>query len=282
MKANISTASAALALLLSLAHVGAAADKRPNFVLMFVDNVGYGDLGCYGNRQVKTPNIDRFSTEGVRCTDFYVGAPSCSPSRGAVLTALDAAIGRVLRALDELKLRNNTVVIALSDNGAFMRPGEGFKVQSNKPFRGGGVMCCDGGIRVPCMVRWPGRIKPGTVCSEMLSSLDLLPMIVHAAGGEPPVDIVFDGKDATAALTGDAPTPHDQLCWIFRKYSAIRWRNYKLIKSDPKQPWALYDLEKDSGETVDLVNKHPQLAEQIQTRFERWLASIHGERKRGN
>ena len=59
---------------------------RPNILLLFLDNVGYGDLGCYGNREAKTPNMDRLAADGVRCTDFYIGSPSCSPSRGAILT----------------------------------------------------------------------------------------------------------------------------------------------------------------------------------------------------
>src|SRR5262247_1740605 len=59
---------------------------KPNILLLLIDNVGYGDLGCYGNKRVKTPNIDRLASEGVRCTDFYVASPSCSPSRGALLS----------------------------------------------------------------------------------------------------------------------------------------------------------------------------------------------------
>jgi arylsulfatase A-like enzyme len=59
---------------------------RPNFLLLFLDNVGYVDLGCYGNAAVRTPNIDPLAAEGVRCTDFYTAAPSCTPSRGAILT----------------------------------------------------------------------------------------------------------------------------------------------------------------------------------------------------
>src|SRR5438128_1825266 len=62
-----------------------AAD-RLNILLLYIDNVGYGDLGCYGNREVKTPQIDRLARGGVRCTDFYVASPSCSPSRGTILT----------------------------------------------------------------------------------------------------------------------------------------------------------------------------------------------------
>lgn len=57
--------------------------QKPNIVLIFVDNIGYGDLACYGNRETKTPHIDRLAEQGVRCTDFYIGSPSCMPSRGA-------------------------------------------------------------------------------------------------------------------------------------------------------------------------------------------------------
>lgn len=63
-----------------------ASAAKPNFLLIFVDNLGYGDLGCYGNRENKTPHIDRLAREGARCTDFYIASPSCSPSRGAILT----------------------------------------------------------------------------------------------------------------------------------------------------------------------------------------------------
>ena len=72
-----------------------AANKQPpNLVLMFIDNVGYGDLGCYGNSQMKTPNIDWLASQGVLCSDFYIGSPSCMPSRGALLTGRHAALRR--------------------------------------------------------------------------------------------------------------------------------------------------------------------------------------------
>jgi arylsulfatase A-like enzyme len=66
--------------------VAADTAARPNILLIFVDNVGYGDLGCYGNREAITPRIDRLAAEGVRCMDFYIASPSCTPSRGAILT----------------------------------------------------------------------------------------------------------------------------------------------------------------------------------------------------
>jgi arylsulfatase A len=76
-----------VALVVSGTATGAdAVGARPNFLLLYIDNLGYGDLGCYGNTANKTPNIDRLAVEGVRCTGFYIASPSCSPSRGALLT----------------------------------------------------------------------------------------------------------------------------------------------------------------------------------------------------
>jgi len=75
-----------LSLAVLAACVAAEEPARPNLLLLFVDNVGYGDLGCYGNRDAITPRIDRLAAEGVRCLDFYIASPSCSPSRGAILT----------------------------------------------------------------------------------------------------------------------------------------------------------------------------------------------------
>ena len=86
-QSNVTTIAAVLALAATFSTVCAGEGaKKPNLLLMVVDNVGYGDLGCYGNSAAKTSFIDQLAAEGVRCTDFYVASPSCSPSRGAILT----------------------------------------------------------------------------------------------------------------------------------------------------------------------------------------------------
>lgn len=424
----------------------AQADEKPNIVLMFLDNIGYGDLGCYGNREMKTPRIDRLAAEGVRCTDFYIASPSCMPSRGAlltgrhplrnglneqiwktdsreqiglphrevllpqylskagyisgcfgkwnigfapgsrptdrgfdeylgnisgncdyytyiydgrndlyhntepakvegystyvfadaacrfieqnkdrpffcyvpfnaahfpnprnkppgtpclwqapdeafarygyspatlderkryraVLTALDDGVGRVLDQLNRLNLTKKTIVIALSDNGAFMIPARGMECASNVPLRGGGVTLWEGGIRVPCVVRWPGRIKAGTLCREPLSSMDFVPMALRAAGLAIPSNRVLDGKDPTAALAGKGPSPHRYLYWRWGSNStAIRMGRYKLLreKQSTNQNWQLFDLQTDIGETANLVSAKPEIAERLETEYERW------------
>jgi len=353
----------------------ASAPPKPNVLLIYVDNVGYGDLGCYGNPDVKTPRLDQLAREGARCTEFYVVTTSCTPSRGAVLTgryplrnglahqlagspenwhgiglphreriipqylkeagyvtgsigkwnigfapgsrptergfdeffgfrsgnigyfdhlyaneydmfrgtephkvegyatdlfadaandfirrqrdrswflylpfnaahfvnagnvakgkkpewevpakylerygwkgdepdekrrykavltALDDAVGRVLDQIDALQLRERTLVIFISDNGAFMLPQRGLEVASNLPLRDGGTTCYEGGTRVPAIFRWSGRIKPGTVVREMLSHLDVLPLALEVSGAKPLPGRIIDGRNSAS------PTP---------------------------------------------------------------------------
>jgi arylsulfatase A-like enzyme len=192
-----------------------------------------------------------------------------------VLTALDEAIGRVLTSLDELGLRENTVVMFVSDNGAFIKPGIGLEVQSNKPLRDGGVTTYEGGIRVPAIVRWPGRIEPGRVCGEMLSSLDLLPLMLGAAGGQLPPDELLDGLDPALALLGEAPSPHEALYWVWnqakqQKWSAVRRGPYKLMRSADATPWELYDLRADIGETNNLAGTRPEVVNELAEKFAEW------------
>jgi arylsulfatase A-like enzyme len=427
--------------------------ELPNILLIVVDNVGYGDLRCYGNEKAKTPRIDRLAAEGVRCTDFYIASPSCSPSRGAILTgrhplrnglnhqlsaqenvggeglpreemiipqylaalgyvsgafgkwnigfapgsrptdrgfdeflghmsgnihyfkhlyhgandmrrgtepidlqgqystdvfadaaidfmrrhkdrphfiylpfnavhfmgpnnlepgekpewpvpekylaqfgarpdetdqqirflavlaALDDAIGRVLATLDDLALRDKTLVVLLSDNGAFMLPGRGLEVQSNAPLRGGGVTAYEGGIRVPAIVRWPGHIKSGSVCSAMLSSLDLLPLAITAAGGQLPRGKLLDGSDPISALAGETSSPHDSLFWVWNQGRRYQWRairqgEYKLIRASDSDAWELYDVVADVGETKNLARLQPERVKKLANKFAEWLTAV--------
>ena len=430
---------------LLLAHcVAAGADvEKPNVVLMLVDNIGYGDLGCYGNQEIKTPHIDRLAEQGVRCTDFYIGSPSCMPSRGALLTgrhpvrnglneqvylideleqrvlsleeklfpqymkelgyttacfgkwnlgfapghrptergfdeylgnisgncdyfthvysgrhdlyrgtepaeiegyttdiyaeaacdfirrnhggpfflylpfnaahfpnpknkppgepaiwqapkeffdlygydpqtrnegeryravvtALDAAIGQVVGQVDELGLAENTIVIVLSDNGAFMLPGRGLECASNRPLKGGGTLLYEGGIRVPCVVRWPRRLPSNATCREPLWSMDFLPMAIRAAGGTLPGDRVLDGRDPTASLAGERASPHDQLYFHYGSSSAVRSARYKLFRRNGRSPWELFDLGTDVGETANLAAREPEIVTRLSSHFQRW------------
>ncbi len=425
------------------------AAPRTNIVVITADNLGFHDTGCYGNREIKTPNIDRLAAQGVRCTSFYSASPTCTVSRASLLTgrypqrhglthqlrtsadlsidenlgvglrhsellipqllkpqgyatacfgkwnigfaegsrptergfdeffghasgnmdyythvykgrndlyrgteavqvdgystdlfaeaacdflrrkakgpfflylpfnavhypnpankapgepcvwqapdeyfemygyrpdtqdvrqryqatvtALDAGIGRVLNQIDALGLRENTLVIFFSDNGAFAAQ---MNCASNKPHRTERAMIYEGSIRVCCLVRWPGRIPPGTVCDEILVSMDFFPMIVKAAGATLPGYRIIDGRDPTATLAGKAASPHGALFWDYNRSRAVRQGRYKLVRARTSKSWELYDLAADPGETTDLAKKEPDVAARLLADFDRWAATV--------
>jgi arylsulfatase A-like enzyme len=197
----------------------------------------------------------------------------------AVITALDEGIGRVLQVLDGAELAHNTLVIFFSDNGAFMLKDRGLEVASNGPLRDGGVTLWEGGIRVPCVVRWPGRVKPNTICREPLLSCDFFTMCVTVAGGRLPGDRVIDGRDPTTALAGEAATPREAVFFQYGNYSAVRCGRYKLLRTGPQRPWVLFDLETDLSETTDIAGQNQEVVARLSERFLRWSA---GCTSRGN
>ena len=203
------------------------------------------------------------------------------PSRyRAVITALDNGVGRILDQLDRLDLTRKTIVIAMSDNGAFMLPKRGLECASNAPLRSGGVTVWEGGVRVPCVVRWPGRTRPGFLCRELLSSMDFVPMALRAAGLDLPSDRVLDGKDPTDVLVGRGRSPHRYLYWRWGQVGrAIRMGRYKLVrdKDSVDQNWQLFDLQSDIGESVDLRAERPELAERLEAEYARWMKAVTGD-----
>ncbi|MBI5397001.1 MAG: sulfatase-like hydrolase/transferase [Verrucomicrobia bacterium] len=447
MKTRITLA--ALAVLLNAAGGFAASptQAKPNILLIYVDNVGYGDLGCYGNTAVKTPRIDRLAREGVRCTGFYVVASSCTPSRGAILTgryplrnglahqlvttenwtgiglphrerilpqylkdagyrtacfgkwnigfapgsrptergfdeflgfrsgnihyfkhtyhgeydmflgterhhvegystdifadaasefirrtaaepwfvylpfnaphyvstvntapgekpewhvpgkhlerygwpaddptekhrylalltALDDAVGRVLDTLDQAGRRENTLVMFISDMGAILRPTHGLGVASNGPFRDGAPSVYEGGVRVPAIFRWPGKIKPGAESKEMLSHLDVLPLCLAVSGASPFKDRVLDGRNPLPALAGEAKSPHERLVFNYGPASGLREGFLKIVRASAKKPWELYDLAQDPAESRNLAAERASDVARLDAAFQDWLADV--------
>lgn len=435
------------AFLSGLAGVAALAQQRKlNLLVVTADNLGYGDLGCYGNTEILTPELDRFASQGARLTNFYCSSPTCTASRAGLLTgrhparyglnyqlgteenrtgvgiphsekllpeyvkpqdyatgcfgkwnvgfapgsrptergfdrflghrsgnidyythryndeedlyegvepieadgyatdlfadaaiefmtrrrehpfltylpfnsphfpnpknkrpgesnewqapdrtfarygyspsetderkryrvvvtALDEAFGRVMRALDETGLAERTLVWFYSDNGAFMLPGRGLEVQTNAPLRSGGVTCWEGGIRVAGMVRLPGVIPAGRDCDALLSAHDVLPLAVRLAGGAMPSDRIFDGVDPLPALKGEAAPERDALYFEWEDQQAVRSGRWKAIRQTPGSDWELYDLERDVGETTDAAASNPDVARGLGAKFEAWRGS---------
>ena len=427
---------------------GAENNSRPNIVLIMADDLGYGDVSCYGGPHIPTPNIDSIAADGVRFTDGYVTAPVCSPSRAGLLTgryqqrfgfefntgprerdwqqglglpleeitvadlmrkagyatgmfgkwhqglqpqfhpmnrgfdtffgfrfggtlyidpatpgvksvqydrrriwprryehdpimrdrspveehryltdalseeaaafirkhqrepffayvpynaphtplqatqkyvkrfadvdddrkqvyramtsALDDGVGLILKTLQDAGLAENTFVVFLSDNGGALYTG----ASENTPLRGGKLSLFEGGIRVVFAARWPAQLKKGQVYRHPVSSLDLLPTLLRAAGGSLPTNRPYDGVDLMPYLTGkESGRPHEILFWRNGDNAAVRKGDWKLWRTSDGHVW-LYDLANDVGEENNLAEERPEVVKQLQSELDKWEKTL--------
>ncbi len=450
-RAGIGPCCAVLAAALGVIPAGAGElpdFDRPNFVIFFTDDLGYGDLSCYGAPRIETPNLDRMAAEGTRLTDFYV-QPVCGVSRAALMTGcypirvaevgntkaghpvlhtdeitmaevlkgcgyttglvgkwhlaggrneayeeplmptgqgfdhffgtplhngftrtvdprsfrtqimrgmeilddfldqeemnqltrryteesvrfiaenrhrpfflylahnmphvpigasdrfrgtseggtygdtieeLDWSMGRVLGALREVGIDRKTLVIFTSDNGPWVEDhlaapdGSDPYYGSPGPLRGCKMTTWEGGLRVPCIVRWPGRVPAGKVCEEMLTSMDLLPTLAHLAGAPLPDGRKLDGHNVWPILSGEphAANPRNTLFYYcYNHLQAVRHGRWKLVlPRRAKPPWCswsarmvdavaeptLYDLRADVAETTNVAAEQPEVVAEL-------------------
>ncbi|MFW6132935.1 MAG: sulfatase [Planctomycetota bacterium] len=407
-------------------------NDRPNIVLINCDDLGYGDLGCYGSTANRTPALDRMASEGMRLTDFYMASPVCSPSRGAMMTGcypprigfgdfarkgdsgpddrgwvlfpaapeglstdeitvasllqrqgyatklvgkwhcgdqaaflptrhgfdsyyglpysndmgnqasqinrpplplmedeepielqpdqrsltiryvehsvrfmrenrdrpfflylahmhvhlphyppmcflehsrngaygasvecIDWSVAVILHELKRLGLDEDTIVMFTSDNGSRAAEDGG----SNDPLRGRKGTCWEGGQRVPCIVRWPGRVPAGSTCRELATAMDVLPTFAALAGAAAPDDRVIDGKDIRPLLLGEpgAASAYEALFYYRRRHlRAVRRGPWKLhvATGDRSEP-ELYNLDDDIGEQDNVAGSNPDVVARL-------------------
>ncbi len=169
----------------------------------------------------------------------------------AMVRAVDRSVGRVLQTLKDEGLTDNTIVIFTSDNGA---PGYIGIPEVNQPYRGWKLTQFEGGVRVPYMAMWPGRIPAGSQYKQPVSSIDILPTVVAAAGGSLPTDRVTDGVNLMPFLgKGAVQQPGRALFWRDGPYRTVQQGGWKLIVSEkPKKDW-LFNLNVDPTEKINLA-----------------------------
>jgi uncharacterized sulfatase len=174
----------------------------------------------------------------------------------AMVRSVDRSVGRVLQTLRDEGLEENTIVIFTSDNGA---PGYIGIPDVNKPYRGWKLTFFQGGVRVPYVAKWPGHIPAGTQYQPPVSSIDILPTVLAAAGGQLPTDRVIDGVNLLPYLSPGGPTQAPRpLYWRDGPYRAVQDQGFKLIASgNPRRDW-LFNLNEDPTEKHDLAAAQPQ------------------------
>ncbi|MHC4726340.1 MAG: sulfatase [Planctomycetota bacterium] len=199
--------------------------------------------------------IKRFNT-GDKNRDIYL----------AMLTSMDEAIGKVLDALKRTGADDNTLIIFFSDNGGARK-----NFANNGALRDFKQSVYEGGIRVPFIVRWPGKLPKGTVCDEPVISLDALPTICAAVGVGLPNNRVYDGKNMLPTLRGRTKGPlHKNLFWDDGvKQWAVREGKWKLLYNR-EGSLELYDLEADISEKNNLVKQRPEIAKRLQQAYTDW------------
>ncbi len=199
---------------------------------------------------------------------------------GDVIEELDASTGRILDKLQELGLDDNTLVVFTSDNGPWLH--YGIDAGSAGPLRDGKGTVWEGGLRVPAIMRWPGKIPAGQVTSEIASNIDILPTFAALAGAELPSEHVIDGKDLWPLISvRDGKSPRKTFLYyegqIFYRAEdgapvnepilrGIREGNWKLFLESPEEDVdgpALYDLYADVGEVHNVADKHSDVVERL-------------------
>ena len=185
----------------------------------------------------------------------------------AMMASMDSAIGRVLAELEARGLARETIVVFTSDNG-------GERFSDMWPLRGGKGELLEGGIRVPLIVRWPGRIRAGSRSAQVMTSMDWLPTLVAAAGAAPDPAAPPDGANLLDVLTGAAPIRPRKLFWRFRAgdQAAARDADWKYLRIGEQE--FLYDLGRDPRERANLRERESATFERLRADYAAWNAAM--------
>jgi arylsulfatase B len=186
----------------------------------------------------------------------------------AMLGSIDDAVGRVMDALKRRGLDRNTLVFFLSDNGGPTKE----LTSRNDPFSGGKGSLREGGIRVPFLISWPGKLPGGAVHAGPVSALDVLPTALLAAGLPRPAGL--DGLDLFGFLNGSVSRAYPPLYWRLDAQLAVREGRWKLVRERANAPFQLFDLDADPGETRNLAPEQAKLAGDLEFKIRNWETGL--------
>ncbi len=257
----------------ALRFVGDHAGKKP-FFLYLAFNAPHG-ASSFGKGTVEG---GKKTAEGVQVPEKYaalyhgkVKDEKIARYCGAV-TCMDEAIGALMESVEKSGQKDNTLVLFMSDNGGSGNGG-------NAPLKGSKSTMWEGGLRVPFIASWPGRLPAGKVTDEFLTSLELVPTLLAACEAKAPEGVKLDGFDMLPALRGEAKSPRTAMFWQRRSDKAARFENWKWLESAKGS--GLYDLSTDLGEKHDLTAEKPEIAKQMRERFAKWRAEMDASEPRG-
>jgi len=257
--------------------------SRPFFLYLAYTNphaelrVPEDSLKEYRGKFPETPFVNKAADE--HPSRGYRSHPTPRAAFAAMIARMDRDVGRLLALLQELALDEKTIVLFTSDNGPHKEGGAdpGF-FRSSGPLRGIKRDLYEGGIRVPMIARWPGRIRPGQVSDHVWAHWDILPTMAELAGAEIPEGL--DGLSMLPAVLGKPAPRHEFLYWEFFErgfQQAVRTGDWKAVRLAPDKSIELYDLKSDVSESKDVAEAHPEVVARIETylkgcRFdsERW------------
>ena len=177
--------------------------------------------------------------------------------RDAAIKCLDEAVGRIVAAIDQMGIAENTVIIFTNDNG-------GLTEAVNRPLRGTKNTTFEGGIRVPFVIRWPAQIPAGGTNDALMHVTDIFPTLAHFAGLSTQQKKPLDGHDMSAVILANAVSPRTEILIEATgsvRLPSLRWSHYKLVGSE------LFDLDDDPNETTDIANQQPEIAHRLRRRI---------------
>ena len=238
------------------------------------------------------PKTWPFSEKDSKAYAWETADPDFEDHRMAVYAAMidcmDRNIGRLMAELETLGVADNTIVMFLSDNGGcseepggrdpkkrtpgvvedYVAVGPAWGWAQNAPFRRYKSWAHEGGVATPFIVRWPGRVKPGTITDQIGHIIDLLPTLCDAAGA--PLPSKVEGASLLPVFRGETRPAPERLCWEWAGNRAIREGRWKLVWDSLVKRWELYDLEADRTETRDLAAEQPERVKEMAARWIAW------------